>query len=150
MSLASQAFYFNLPTIFMDITENQLLKVSLAGTLIGLVALYFVVGSLVVESKKVSEITSSSIGSSVSVNGTINGFKKNGDNVFFSLDDGTGNLSVVLWKNVLDRLKLQGVDVDKIKDGNKVDIIGTVEGYKGQMEIIPTKVWIEDLGSKQL
>lgn len=135
-------FYGGYTNLFMELTERGLLKVSLVGTIVGLVALYFVVGTLVVESRNIGDVASSSIGSSVSVNGTISGMRTSDGNMFFTLDDGTGKIKVVLWKNVLDRLVLKGFDLEKIKDGEKVMVEGSVEGYKGEMEIIGKEIKI--------
>lgn len=127
----------------MELSESQLLKISLVGTIVGLVALYFVVGTLVVESKNIGNVTTSSIGSFVSVNGTINGLKTTDGNMFFTLEDATGKIKIVLWKNVLDRLVLKGFGLGKIADGNKVVVEGSVEGYKGEMEVIGNDLTIQ-------
>ena len=77
-------FYGGYTNLFMELTERGLLKVSLVGTIVGLVALYFVVGTLVVESRNIGDVASSSIGSSVSVNGTVSGVRTRDWNIFFS------------------------------------------------------------------
>ena len=128
----------------MQITERGLIRISLIGILVGLVALYFVTQSLVPEKNNVSDITIGLSGSQVEVTGNITDLKKSGDNLFFSLSDGTGSIKVVLWKNTLDRLKLQGIDLEKLKNGNSVVVVGTVEGYKGELEIILLKVVISE------
>ncbi len=120
----------------MELSERGLLKISLIGTVIGLVALYFVVGTLVPEEKVIGEISTGSIGAFVEVSGTISEFRQSEGNIFFTLEDSSGSIKVVLWKNVLDRLVLKGFDLEKLKDGNKVVVEGSVEGYKGEMEII--------------
>ncbi len=128
----------------MELSESGLLKISLIGTLVGLVALYFVVGTLVPDEKNIVEISAGSIGAFVQVNGTISELRQSEGNMFFKLEDGTGDIKIVLWKNVLDRLILKGFDLGKVKDGVKVVVSGTVEGYKGEMEIIGKDVYLLD------
>ncbi len=120
----------------MELSERGLLKISLIGTVMGLIALYFVTQGLVPEHKKISEIKIGSIGSEVSVNGTIKDVKRSGGNVIFTLEDGNESIKIVLWKNVLDRLRLERFDLEKLINGNKIEVVGTVEGYKGELEII--------------
>ncbi len=120
----------------MELSERGLLKISVVGTLVGLVALYFVVGTLVPDQKSIGEISTGSIGTFVEVNGTISELRQSEGNMFFKLQDDTGGIKIVLWKNVLGKLILKGFNLEKIKDGSKIEIIGTVEGYKGEMEII--------------
>ncbi|MBI4163629.1 MAG: exodeoxyribonuclease VII large subunit [Candidatus Aenigmarchaeota archaeon] len=130
------SLYTNLTNQYKELSERGLLKISLVGTLIGLVALYFVVGTLVPEKKAISEISTDSIGKFVEVNGIISELRQSEGNIFFKLQGEAGSIKIVLWKNVLDRLVLKGFDLEKIKDGLKIVVEGSVEGYKGEMEIV--------------
>lgn len=51
------------------------------------------------------------------------------------LNDGTGGIIVFIWRNVLDRIPNNtGLGTE----GSRVRVVGTVEMYKGDMEIVPT------------
>ena len=85
-----------------------------------------------------SKITHKSyVGKIVNVTGQVRGVFRNGGHVFFTLQDETGSVKVVLWEDTLDALKIKGVDIESIKDGAHINIVGSVQIYRGELEVIP-------------
>ncbi len=123
----------------MIINEEQLTKISLAAVIVGLAALYVVSTNLQPVKSAISEINASSIGKYVNVTGTVSGFKKTQNGIFFDLGEDNATIKVVMWENIEDQLKFRGFDMIKIKDGTKINLAGVVQPYKGSLEIIPTK-----------
>ncbi len=75
------------------------------------------------------------LGATVTVEGTVvraesfqNGFR-------LTLDDGTGQVVLLLWLSVYDQLP----DPSGLREGARVRTTGTLEEYRGQREVVPTQ-----------
>jgi exonuclease VII large subunit len=121
--------------------ENQLLRISFVGTITGLIFLYFIVSQVAYDHVKIDEITGNTIGRMIETEGIVSGlyFHKNG-HVFFDLAAGDDKVRTVIWENIVDELSLKGVDFSKMKNGVKLSIKGSVELYKGELEIIAKSI----------
>jgi len=119
------------------VKESSLNRFCFIGAIIGIVLLYFYSFTLVQSQIGIGEIDSGTVGSTVNVSGKTEDvyFHKDG-HVFFTLDDGTGNIKVVLWKDVVKQLELSGSD--RIRNNKTLSIEGKIEKYKGELELIPT------------
>jgi DNA/RNA endonuclease YhcR with UshA esterase domain len=49
------------------------------------------------------------------------------------LDDGTGEIVLLLWQNVYDAIP----DAERLDAGVRVEVTGQVEEYRGELEIVP-------------
>ena len=114
------------------------MKICLAGTIAGIVFLYFAVTNLYVSHYRIGDITTAHIGTLVNISGNITDIyiHKNG-HIFFTLEDETGRIKVVLWSSVVDGMKRNGVNVSKIKPGTKAQLTGNVKLYRGELEVVP-------------
>ncbi len=119
--------------------EKRLTKISLVGSLIGLVALYFVVSAIEANQVSIGEIDQTKVGTQVKASGEIKGFRESKGHFFFTLDDGTGSIKVVIWQDTVEELELSKFDTSRIRNGAKIEIIGEVQLYKSELEIMPIR-----------
>lgn len=104
----------------------SLAHISLALSLTGIIALFFVVQML--EPTKITALNESHIGKIVSINGTIKSLAIKDGNFFITLDDGT---RVVAFRNA---------KMDEVKRGDKVLVIGKAQLYRNEPEIIAEEI----------
>jgi len=121
------------------VNEARLTKISFVGTVFGLIVLYILVTQIHSFHVNISEIDKSYVGRTVNITGKITDLKISKGNVFFDLEDNTGGIKVVLWKDTLELLELSGVNVSEIKNENELNIIGNIQLYKGELEVIPIR-----------
>jgi DNA/RNA endonuclease YhcR with UshA esterase domain len=119
--------------------DQGILKISFLVSTFGLLLLFYVSANLLPPLMKIADIEYDNTGSKVMVKGEITSFKSSEKgHIFLKVSDGTGEISVVLFKNLVEKL-----DEEKIKDikkGNAIEIAGTVEEYRGSLEIVPGAV----------
>lgn len=117
--------------------ESSLNRFCLIGAIAGIVLLYVYSFFGVQNEIMIGEIDSSMVGSAVNVSGKAEGvyFHKDG-HVFFTLNDGTGEIKVVLWKDVAAQLELTGSR--RIRNNKTLNIEGRIEKYKDELELIPS------------
>ncbi|MEE9616748.1 MAG: OB-fold nucleic acid binding domain-containing protein, partial [Anaerolineae bacterium] len=53
--------------------------------------------------------------------------------VKFPLEDDTGTIILLLWQNVYETIP----DADQLVTGARVEVMGRIEEYRGELEIIP-------------
>ena len=118
--------------------EQHLIRLSIVGTIVGLVMLYFVSINMTSARANIGDITGSFVGNSVTVIGEVNGlYKHKAGHIFFNLKDDTGEIKVVLWDDVVKQLKMNGIDISKVKNGDSIEITGEIIIYKGVLELEP-------------
>jgi exonuclease VII large subunit len=123
-----------------DVNEKKMLKICLVGSITGLIALYFITISITPVDVNIGEVTGDLVGKVVNMKGTVTNFYEHKDgHYFFDIRDETGELKVVLWDNLVEQLRLGGVNVDGIRDGTVLELTGTLEIYKGELELIPLR-----------
>ncbi len=119
--------------------DQGILKISFLVSTFGLLLLFYVSANLLPPLMKIADIEYDNAGSKVMVKGEITSFKSSEKgHIFLKVSDGTGEISVVLFKNLVEKL-----DEEKRKDikkGNVIEIAGTVEEYRGSLEIVPGAV----------
>jgi DNA/RNA endonuclease YhcR with UshA esterase domain len=59
--------------------------------------------------------------------------------LFFDLKDETGSVKVVLWNNSLEFLEMKNISMSRVKDGDLVNMIGNVQIYRGEIEVMPIR-----------
>lgn len=117
--------------------EKALVKVYVIGVFISLILLYLITLQNFYFYVKIGEIDKSFVGKTVNITGMITGIFEHNGNMFFDLKDDTGKIKVVLWKDTIELLNINNVNVSEISNGNTVNIIGNIQLYKGELEIIP-------------
>ena len=124
--------------------DSQIAKLCLIGFGISLVAIYIILLQMEPQSVGVGEVTDQLAGKTVNVTGRASDvyFHKAG-HVFFNLVDGEEKVRVVIWENIAEQLSYSGVDLTRLKNGQKVQVTGNVEMYKGEPEIVPVRAQVK-------
>ena len=115
--------------------ESMLMKISLAGIALSLIAILAFVSSIQPVTMDIADISAGSIGKTVSLKGTITGMFTSEGNAFFTLDDGTGEVRVVIWRDSMKKAALKGADMEAIEENNTISLTGEVASYEGALEI---------------
>ena len=112
---------------FMDI-----LKISIAIAIVGIITLFFIVQF---NNETVEKINDLKIGQISKITGMItSAFVSKNDDVFLKVADDTGEISVVAFKK-------SNIDTAYyLENGDQVSVTGRVEEYKGSLEIIASKI----------
>ncbi len=119
--------------------ESKFTGISFIGTIIGLSLLYMFFTQVHSIHVNIGDIDSAYLGKNVNITGKVINLRKSEGNVFFDLDDGTGKMKIVLWKDTIKLLELKGVNASCLENGKKVNVIGNVQIYRGELEIIPLR-----------
>ena len=110
--------------------ESKFLYLSLTLSIIGLLILIYTAETIEPPLSRIKDINQNSVGKNVHITGNITKIQRfKGKSILLSIDDDTGNINVYLPYGVAIKFS------DSIKEGNRADIIGTVEIYKGDIEI---------------
>lgn len=107
--------------------DSTLLIISIAGSLIGIILLYF--GTIFVEPELVNaeEIDSEKVGEYVKVEGKVQNIREVEDNLLISLE----NTDLVIFVNKKFALE--------VYNGAFISVSGVVHEYNGKIEIIPNR-----------
>ena len=124
--------------------DAKIIRLCLIGSVLSIIVLYFAVLQVGSMSVKVGEITGNLAGNVVNVTGEVSNLylHKNG-HVFFNLIEGGDKVRVVIWESDVEQLRYSGVDMASVENGDKVQIVGTVEMYQGEPEIIPVRAQVK-------
>ena len=119
--------------------ESNFTKISLVGTVAGLFLLYIFFTQVHPIHVNIGDIDSGYLGENVNITGKIVSVRESGGNIFFDLDDGTGKIKVVLWGDTIKLLELHGINASSLKNGKEVNVVGNVQIYRGDLEVIPVR-----------
>ena len=111
--------------------EKELLKVALICSLVGVTVLYLLSENIEIKEKDIEKITLDDIDKNVKVEGIVKDLFEN-DKVMIMGIEQPQEIKVVLFKN-----KNESILINK---GNNLEIIGKVEEYEGELEIIGHRV----------
>ncbi len=118
--------------------ENRFPAVFFLLSLSGLLLIYMSAGKTESRMTSITNIDSSLVGNYVQTTGYVESFKISGNTIFVRLSDGYKSVDVVVFSDLKNAL---GSDSEKIfAVGTVVSVRGTVEEYKGSLEIIPGKI----------
>lgn len=121
--------------------DNNIIKLCLLFSVIGLVSLFLITQFEEVENIPIGKIDESHMGQMVKVNGEVTDkYVSKDGHLFFDLTENGNNIKIVLFNNKLNDL---GLKPEEIK--GKIEIIGIVKKYKGEMEILPEKIGLQGL-----
>jgi DNA/RNA endonuclease YhcR with UshA esterase domain len=81
----------------------------------------------------ISTLTNADVGRWVTLRGTLGPPDPFSAGVKFPLDDGTGTIILLLWQNVHDAIP----NADLLVAGVRVEVVGRIDEYRGELEIIP-------------
>lgn len=121
----------------MEITDDKLLKIALITSLIGLIGLIIFTPSIEVKKVEIQDINRGMIDEEVSVEGVVSDVKSSASksSYFLTVNDGTGQMSLIIFESQLAQLEDNGIDIESYK-GKKVNVVGTVTQYNSQLELI--------------
>jgi DNA/RNA endonuclease YhcR with UshA esterase domain len=121
----------------MGMNERTVLLICLLGSFAGIVSLFFL--SFMTEPVRVDpgELGSDMIGSKVVMSGTASGVRTHpGGHIFFSLVKGNGSSDIVIWEDRAAQLELSGINLSNIRDGVGMEVTGSPELYKGNVQLV--------------
>lgn len=85
--------------------------------------------------RQIASITAADEGQRVMIEGTVARIEKGESNVRLFVNDGSGEILVLLWPNIYDRIP----DRERLDaPGTPVQVVGVVQIYKGTLEVVPT------------
>lgn len=121
----------------MEITDDKLLKIALITSLIGLIGLIIFTPSIEVKKVEIQDINRGMIDEEVSIKGVVSDVKSSASksSYFLTVNDGTGQMSLIIFESQLAQLEDNGIDIESYK-GKKVNVVGTVTQYNSQLELI--------------
>lgn len=121
----------------MEITDDKLLKIALITSLIGLIGLIIFTPSIEVKKVEIQDINRGMIDEEVSIEGVVSDVKSSASksSYFLTVNDGTGQISLIIFESQLAQLEDNGIDIESYK-GKKVNVAGTVTQYNSQLELI--------------
>ncbi len=116
------------------ITDKQLMKVSLAMAIIGIISLAAIAYYVEPPEAAINTISDSYLGKVISVKGVISDMSKSRDvqdreTLFFTLSDSTGSIKVVAFNSDI-----------ILEDGDVISVVGKVSFYQNKYEIITESV----------
>jgi DNA/RNA endonuclease YhcR with UshA esterase domain len=86
-----------------------------------------------VEARAVGDVTPADVGAILLLTGALGEPQTFSQGVKFPLGDATGTIVLLLWQNVYDAIP----DADLLAAGARVEVVGRIEEYQGDLEIIP-------------
>ncbi len=86
-----------------------------------------------IATRATGDVTSADVGQTLRLAGRLGARETFSAGVKFTLDDGTGGIVLLLWQNVYDDIP----DADQLVAGVQVEVVGRIEEYQGDLEIIP-------------
>lgn len=121
----------------MKITDEKLLKIALITSLIGLIGLILFTPSIEVKKIEIKDINRRMIDEEVCIECVIEEIKssQSKNNYFLTINDGTGQMSLIIFESQLTNLKNNGINIETYK-GKRVNVIGTITEYNSQLELI--------------
>lgn len=121
----------------MKITDDKLLKMALVTSMIGLIGLILFTPSIEVKEVKIEDITRSMIDEEVSINCVVTEVKssKSGSSYFMTINDGTGQMTLVIFEGQVTQMQTNSFDIEDFKD-KEVNVVGKITEYNGEMEIV--------------
>lgn len=121
----------------MELKQNLFQAVCLASSILGIALIYFAALNASPIKVSISEIDKSLVGKSVTVKGIISYVRFHQDgHIFLTIADNKTKIQVPLFSSFVSSA---GIDVSKIKVGASVVVSGTVDMYKGKLQIVPKK-----------
>lgn len=111
--------------------EKTLLKIALICSLIGVVALYLISENMEINQKNIEKITFDDVDKNVKVKGVVRDLFEN-DKIMIITIEQPQDMKVVLFKS-----KNESIG---IFEGNEIEVIGKVDEYEGELEIIGNRV----------
>ena len=121
----------------MEITDDKLLKIALVTCLIGIIGLILLTPTIEVKKVEIKDITRAMIDEEVSIDCVVTDIARSssGSSYFLTINDGTGQIQLVIFENQVAEIQSNNFDIEDFKD-RKVEVTGKITEYKSDMEMI--------------
>lgn len=121
----------------MEITDDKLLRIALVTSLIGIIGLLIFTPSIEVKKVKIEDIDRGMIDEEVCIDCVITDIASSApkSSYFLTVNDGTGQMSLIIFEKQLADLQSNSLDIEDFRD-KKVEVTGTVTEYNSELEII--------------
>ena len=107
--------------------EKTLLKIAIISALLGVFLLYIISESITIDESSISKIENEEIGNDVKVKGVVRDVF-NGEKISIVTISQQEEMKIVLYENV------------SVSEGDYIEVIGEVEEYNGEREVIGNRV----------
>lgn len=111
--------------------EKTLLKIALICSLVGVVALYLISENMEIKQKNIEKITIDDVDKNVKVKGIVKNLFENEKVMILDVAQ-EGEIKIVLFKR-----KNVSIGIGK---GDNIEVIGKIDEYEGELEIIGNRV----------
>ena len=113
--------------------DQILIKISIICSISGLALLYLASNFVEPALTQIEKIDQRDIGNSIKISGTILDVKLNPQgHVFLTIDDATGQIRASIFSPIAKK-----INSSLLFAGNSIELSGTLDEYKGQLQIIP-------------
>ena len=121
----------------MEITDDKLLRIALITSLIGIIGLLIFTPSIEVKKVKIEDIDRGMIDEEVCIDCAVSDIASSASKTsyFLTINDGTGQMSLVIFEKQLAELQSNSLDINDFKD-KKVEVTGKITEYNSELEII--------------
>lgn len=121
----------------MEITDDKLLRIALITSLIGIIGLLIFTPSIEVKKVKIEDIDRGMIDEEVCIDCVVSDIASSASKTsyFLTINDGTGQMSLVIFEKQLAELQSNSLDITDFKD-KKVEVTGKITEYNSELEII--------------
>lgn len=116
--------------------EKSLFRIALACSLVGVTTLFFVSEFIEVDENYIEEITIDDLGNDVKIIGTVKKIVDHGNVVIMNIVQ-PQELKVVVFKG-------DEEEMVNVKSGNYIEVLGKVEEFGGELEIIGDRIRLID------
>lgn len=121
----------------MEITDDKLLKIALITSLIGIIGLIIFTPTIEVKKVEIGDITRAMIDEEVCIECVVTDISKSssGSSYFLTVNDGTGQIQLIIFENAVAEIQSNNFDIEEFKD-RKVEVTGKITEYNSELEMI--------------
>ena len=122
----------------MKLQKNYLLLLSLVSSFVGIVLIYVASTNIEPQKISISDITADLEGRKISTTGYLVAKKPSeAGHLFLTISDKKEKIEVPLFSDFMKSLKQKGITENDFRINKKISVSGTVENYKGKLQIVP-------------
>ena len=121
----------------MEITDDKLLKIALITCLVGIIGLIILTPTIEVKKVEIKDNTRAMVDEEVSVDCVVTDVARSssGSSYFLTINDGTGQIQLIIFENQVAEIQSNNFDIEDFKD-RKVEVTGKITEYKSDLEMI--------------
>ena len=121
----------------MEITDDKLLRIALVTSLIGIIGLIIFTPTIEVKKVEIKDITRAMIDEEVCVECIVTDIARSssGSSYFLTVNDGTGQIQVIIFESQAAEIQSGNFDIESFKD-RKVEVTGKITEYHSDLEMV--------------